>query len=101
MDFSLDANLSIVLQILVIRLIDQTHRKIDNEVLSGWGKVGVIVNIGRGANIDEQELVRCLVHEEIKGDDLDVFGKEPNEPKELLELEYLVLLRDLDMGNFQ
>ncbi|KAK2650486.1 hypothetical protein Ddye_017975 [Dipteronia dyeriana] len=72
-------------------LTDQTHHMIDKEVLSALGKEGVIVNIGRGAIIDEQELVRCLVHGEIKGAGLDVFEKEPDVPKELFELDNVVL----------
>ena len=46
----------------------------------------MIVNIGRGA-IDEQELVMCLVHGEIKCAGLDVFEKDPDVPRELLELD--------------
>ncbi|TXG62748.1 hypothetical protein EZV62_009742 [Acer yangbiense] len=77
--------------IICCGLTDQTHHMINKEVLSALGKEGVIVNIGRGAIIDEQELVRCLVHGEIKGAGLDVFEKEPDVPKELFELDNVVL----------
>lgn len=55
------------------------------------GKEGVIVNIGRGALIDEKELVRCLVEKEIGGAGLDVFENEPHVPNELVSLDNVVL----------
>lgn len=64
---------------------------IDKDVLSALGKEGVIVNIGRGAIIDEQELVRCLVQGEIAGVGLDVSENEPNVPKEFFALNNVVL----------
>ncbi|KAF5175922.1 Glyoxylate/hydroxypyruvate reductase HPR3-like, partial [Thalictrum thalictroides] len=55
------------------------------------GREGV-VNVGRGALIiEEEELVRSLLQREIKGVGLDVFGNEPDVPKELLELDNVVL----------
>ncbi|KAF2311107.1 hypothetical protein GH714_019530 [Hevea brasiliensis] len=77
--------------IICCALTDQTRHMINKEVLSALGKEGVIVNIGRGAIIDEKELVRCLVEGEIAGAGLDVFEKEPDIPKQLLELENVVL----------
>ncbi|RZC57606.1 hypothetical protein C5167_004905 [Papaver somniferum] len=55
------------------------------------GKNGIIINVGRGALIDETELVWCLVQREIGGAGLDVFENEPNVPKELFELDNVVL----------
>ncbi|TKY63799.1 Glyoxylate/hydroxypyruvate reductase HPR3 [Spatholobus suberectus] len=55
------------------------------------GKDGIIVNIARGALIDEKELVRCLMEGEIGGAGLDVFENEPNVPEELFPLENVVL----------
>lgn len=51
----------------------------------------MIVNVGRGALIDEKELVRCLVAREIGGAGLDVFENEPNVPEELFALDNVVL----------
>ncbi|EEF50430.1 glycerate dehydrogenase, putative [Ricinus communis] len=64
---------------------------INKEVLSALGKKGIIVNIGRGAIIDEKEMVRCLMEGEIAGAGLDVFENEPHVPKELLEMDNVVL----------
>ncbi|CAN1236669.1 Glyoxylate/hydroxypyruvate reductase HPR3 [Linum grandiflorum] len=55
------------------------------------GKEGVIVNIARGAVVDEQEMVRCLVEGEIGGAGLDVFENEPEVPQVLMKLDNVVL----------
>ncbi|KAL7123175.1 hypothetical protein ACP275_01G088700 [Erythranthe tilingii] len=79
--------------ILVIccALTNETHHLIDRDVMTALGKRGIIVNVGRGALIDEKELVEFLVRGEIGGAGLDVFENEPRVPKELLELDNVVL----------
>ncbi|XP_044501508.1 glyoxylate/hydroxypyruvate reductase HPR3-like [Mangifera indica] len=77
--------------IICCGLTEETRHMINKDVLSALGKEGVIVNIGRGAIIDEQELVRCLVQGEIKGAGLDVFENEPDVPKELFAMNNVVL----------
>ncbi|KAF8036174.1 hypothetical protein BT93_C2009 [Corymbia citriodora subsp. variegata] len=72
-------------------LNEQTHHMINREVLLALGKEGVIVNIGRGSIIDEQEMVQLLVQGELGGAGLDVFENEPNVPEELLALDNVVL----------
>lgn len=101
--------------IICCALTDQTRHMINMEVLLALGKDGVIVNIARGAVIDEKEMVRCLVQGEIGGAGLDVFENEPQVPKELFELDNVVLsphlavhtsesflgLYELLVGNFE
>lgn len=77
--------------IICCALTDQTRNMVNKEVLSALGKEGVIVNVARGAIIDEKELVRCLVQGEIGGAGLDVFADEPNAPTDLFELDNVVL----------
>ncbi|KAM6601258.1 hypothetical protein CsatA_020867 [Cannabis sativa] len=79
--------------ILCCSLTDETHHMVNKEVLSALGKDGVIVNVGRGALIDEKELVRCLVGEDIRGAGLDVFENDiaSNVPEELFQLDNVVL----------
>ncbi|KAJ3679816.1 hypothetical protein LUZ60_016094 [Juncus effusus] len=72
-------------------LTKETHHIVNKQVLQNLGKEGIIVNIGRGAVIDEVELVRALVRGEIRGAGLDVYEHEPNVPKELVEMENVVL----------
>ncbi|KAL4311257.1 hypothetical protein GQ457_01G055650 [Hibiscus cannabinus] len=72
-------------------LTPETRHMINRQVMVALGKQGIIVNVARGAIIDEKEMVECLVHGEIGGAGLDVFENEPNVPKELLELDNVVL----------
>ncbi|KAI3681670.1 hypothetical protein L6452_36473 [Arctium lappa] len=78
--------------ILCCALTNDTRHMINSRVMSALGKTGVIVNVARGAIIDEAELVNCLVDGKIAGAGLDVFENEPNVPKELFRLDNVVLL---------
>ncbi|KAK9056225.1 hypothetical protein SSX86_027315 [Deinandra increscens subsp. villosa] len=78
--------------ILCCALTNDTRHMINNKVMMALGKKGVIVNVSRGAVIDEAELVKCMVNGEIGGVGLDVYENEPNVPKELFGLENVVVL---------
>ncbi|KAK9275998.1 hypothetical protein L1049_005529 [Liquidambar formosana] len=86
---SLAANSDVL--IICCALTNETHHLINKDVMTALGKEGVIINIGRGALINEKEMVQFLVQGEIKGAGLDVFENEPNVPKELFELDNVVL----------
>lgn len=77
--------------IICCALTAETRYMINKEVMLALGKKGVIINIARGAIIDEKEMVHCLVHGEIGGAGLDVFENEPVVPKELFALDNVVL----------
>lgn len=77
--------------IIACALVPETHHVINKDVLRALGRRGVVVNIGRGGLVDEKELVKFLVRGEIGGAGLDVFEDEPNVPKELFELDNVVL----------
>ncbi|CAK8560953.1 unnamed protein product [Lathyrus sativus] len=77
--------------ILCCELNNQTRHIVNKDVMLALGKEGIIVNVGRGALIDENELVRCLIEGEIGGAGLDVFENEPNVPKEFFSLDNVVL----------
>ncbi|MFS8014336.1 putative oxidoreductase [Helianthus anomalus] len=78
--------------ILCCALTNDTRHMINNKVMMALGKKGIIVNVARGAVIDEAELVKCLVEGEIGGAGLDVYENEPNVPKELFGLDNVVVL---------
>ncbi|PON64067.1 Erythronate-4-phosphate dehydrogenase [Trema orientale] len=59
--------------------------------MKALGKKRVIINVGRGAFVDEQELVQFLTRGELGGAGLDVFENEPDVPKELFDLDNVVL----------
>ncbi|PKA64731.1 Hydroxyphenylpyruvate reductase [Apostasia shenzhenica] len=73
-------------------LTDETRYIINRDVLDALGQQGVLVNVGRGANVDERELVLALTEGRVGGAGLDVFEHEPDVPKQLLGLENVVLL---------
>ncbi|CAN6481055.1 unnamed protein product [Victoria cruziana] len=77
--------------VLTCALTEETHHIVNKEVLAALGKRGVVINVGRGALIDEKELVRRLVHGELGGAGIDVFEKEPKVPEELLHMNNVVL----------
>ncbi|CAL5359966.1 unnamed protein product [Camellia sinensis] len=77
--------------ILCCALTNETHHMINKDVMTALGKEGVIINVGRGALIDEKELVRFLVKGDIGGAGLDVYEEEPEVPRELFKLDNVVL----------
>ncbi|XVF51594.1 hypothetical protein PTKIN_Ptkin04bG0196700 [Pterospermum kingtungense] len=86
-------DLAINSDILVVccALTEETHHMINKDVMTALGKEGVIINVGRGALIDEKELVQLLVIGELGGAGLDVFENEPDVPEELFGLNNVVL----------
>ncbi|KAK2664708.1 hypothetical protein Ddye_003282 [Dipteronia dyeriana] len=88
-DLAADSNVLIV----CCALTNQTRHMINKDVMMALGKKGVIVNVGRGALIDEKELVQSLLRGEIGGAGLDVYENEPHVPEELFKLDNVVLSR--------
>ncbi|XP_027337400.1 glyoxylate/hydroxypyruvate reductase HPR3-like [Abrus precatorius] len=72
-------------------LNEETKHIINKDVILALGKEGFIVNVGRGALIDEKQLVKCLMEGKIGGAGLDVFENEPCVPEELLAMNNVVL----------
>jgi lactate dehydrogenase-like 2-hydroxyacid dehydrogenase len=70
----------------------ETAGLIDARVLAALGPRGVLVNVGRGATVDEPALVAALKSGTILAAGLDVFADEPNVPAELIALDNAVLL---------
>ncbi|PKU71198.1 glyoxylate/hydroxypyruvate reductase HPR3 [Dendrobium catenatum] len=77
--------------IVCCALNSDTYHIIDKDVMDGLGKQGIIINVGRGALVDEKELVRRLMQGEIGGAGLDVFDNEPAVPRELFTMDKVVL----------
>lgn len=80
-------------QVLVIAcsLTEETRHIFNREVIDSLGPHGVLINIGRGAHVDEPELVSALLEGRLGGAGLDVFEHEPDVPEELFGLENVVL----------
>ena len=69
-----------------------TKHMIDREVLEALGPDGVLINVARGSVVDEQALIDALRAKKILSAGLDVFEDEPRVPKELIEMDHVVLL---------
>ncbi|XP_071711121.1 glyoxylate/hydroxypyruvate/pyruvate reductase 2KGR-like [Rutidosis leptorrhynchoides] len=80
-------------EILVVAcsLTESTYHIINREVIDALGPNGYLINIGRGAHVDEPELVSALVEGRLGGAGLDVFEHEPEVPDQLIGLDNVVL----------
>ncbi|WP_206486198.1 D-2-hydroxyacid dehydrogenase [Thalassotalea sp. G2M2-11] len=63
--------------ITVLPHTKHTQHMINEKVLQALGSNGVLMNVGRGAIIDEQALIESLRNKQIRGAVLDVFQTEP------------------------
>jgi len=70
---------------------DATRHMIDAEVLTALGPEGFLVNIARGAVVDEAALIEACQKGTIAGAALDVFENEPRVPEALFGLENVIV----------
>ncbi|MEX2450583.1 MAG: 2-hydroxyacid dehydrogenase [Rhodospirillales bacterium] len=68
----------------------ETRGLITTDVLKALGPDGILINIARGACVDEPALIQALKDGTIWGAGLDVFVDEPNVPEELRTLDNVV-----------
>jgi lactate dehydrogenase-like 2-hydroxyacid dehydrogenase len=72
-----------------------TRNMINAEVLKALGPNGILINMARGSVVDEQALIAALKDRTIFSVGLDVVVNEPHVPKELLEMDHIVLFPHL------
>ncbi|KAH1091011.1 hypothetical protein J1N35_018268 [Gossypium stocksii] len=72
-------------------LTEETRHIVNRKVIDALGPKGILINIGRGAHVDEPELVSALLEGRLGGAGLDVYENEPNVPEQLFSLENIVL----------
>ncbi len=72
-----------------------TKNMINAEVLKALGPRGVLINMARGSVVDEPALIEALQKRTIYSAGLDVFANEPDVPKELIEMDHIVLFPHL------
>jgi lactate dehydrogenase-like 2-hydroxyacid dehydrogenase len=75
-----------------------TQNMINAEVLDALGPKGILINMARGSVVDEPALIRALQDKKIYSAGLDVYVKEPEVPKELIEMDNVVLFPHLGSG---
>lgn len=76
-----------------------TLRAVNAEVLQALGPDGIFVNVGRGTAVDQPALIAALRNNVIAGAGLDVYESEPGVPRELLEMDHVVLLPHVASGS--
>jgi len=69
-----------------------TRNLINAEVLAALGRNGILINVARGSVVDEVALIAALRDKTILSAGLDVFANEPFVPRELCDMENVVLL---------
>src|SRR3990172_8486989 len=85
--------------VLAVPLTPETRHLIGEAELRAMKPSGVLINIARGAVVDERALVRALKEDWIGGAGLDVFEQEPLPPEsELWGLENVILSPHLSGG---
>jgi lactate dehydrogenase-like 2-hydroxyacid dehydrogenase len=72
-----------------------TQNMINAEVLKALGPRGIVINMARGSVVDEPALIEALKSRTIYSAGLDVFAKEPDVPRELIEMDHVVLFPHL------
>ena len=73
-------------------LVDATHDLIDSTRLASMKPSAYLINVGRGAQVDEAALVDALRERRIAGAALDVFEREPLPPESpLWKLDNLLI----------
>ncbi|KAL7114150.1 hypothetical protein ACP275_04G101900 [Erythranthe tilingii] len=90
-------------QILVVScsLTEETRHIVNREVIDALGPHGILVNIGRGPHVDEQELISALQEGRLAGAGLDVFENEPEVRESFFGLENVVLLPHVGSDTFE
>lgn len=66
--------------VLTVPLTDETHHLVDEVVLEAMKPSAYLINVGRGAVVDEAALISALAAEKIAGVALDVTEHEPLPP---------------------
>ena len=77
--------------VVTCALTPATRHLIDARIFSALGPEGFLVNVARGAIVDEPALVKALADKQIAGAALDVFADEPHVPAELFKMDNVVL----------
>ena len=63
--------------VLTVPLTEETHHLVNETVFEAMKKTAVLINVSRGAIVDEAALVSALAAQKIAGAGLDVFEEEP------------------------
>jgi lactate dehydrogenase-like 2-hydroxyacid dehydrogenase len=77
--------------LVIIPSTPQTLKIVNKAVIEALGPSGILVNVARGAVVDEDALVEALKTGKLGGAGLDVFVNEPQVPEVLFGMDNVVL----------
>jgi lactate dehydrogenase-like 2-hydroxyacid dehydrogenase len=77
--------------IVIVPSNHNTHGLVSRDVMTALGPDGILINIARGAVVDEEAMVEMLKNGTLGGAGLDVFVDEPHVPEALLTMDNVVL----------
>lgn len=77
--------------IVTCALTPATRSLVDARILAALGSEGFLVNVARGAIVDEPALIDALINKTIAGAALDVFANEPHVPDAFMQMDNVVL----------
>jgi lactate dehydrogenase-like 2-hydroxyacid dehydrogenase len=78
--------------ICIVPKTAETRQTVNREILEALGPNGVMINVGRGWTVNEDDLADALEAKVIAGAGLDVFEVEPCLPERLLKFDNVSLL---------
>jgi len=81
--------------------VSGSQQLITREILDALGPNSYLVNVARGAVVDEPALIAALAEGRIAGAGLDVFAAEPQVPAELIAMDNVVLTPHLASGTVE
>lgn len=79
----------------------QTEGLVDAKILDALGEKGYLINISRGAVVDEIALLEALQDQRIAGAGLDVYVNEPHVPEGFMGLDNVVLLPHVGSATYE
>jgi lactate dehydrogenase-like 2-hydroxyacid dehydrogenase len=78
--------------ICIVPKTPETRQTVNKDILAALGANGVMINVGRGWTVQEDDLADALERKIIAGAGLDVFEVEPCLPERLMKLDNVSLL---------
>ncbi|UCD04967.1 MAG: D-glycerate dehydrogenase [candidate division WOR-3 bacterium] len=82
-------------------LTESTHHLISNRELAAMKETAYLINVARGAIVDEKSLVDALKGRVIAGCALDVYEHEPSVTPELLQMHNVVLVPHIGSASIE
>ena len=87
--------------LVIIPSTPETNKIVSKAVIEALGPSGILVNVARGAVVDEDALVEALKSGKLGGAGLDVFVNEPQVPPALFAMDNVVLQPHVGSATFE